>query len=57
MKEVYLRESSNFKLAPKVEFYKTTLKNAFNKEKNTVIFKLKKWEILSPSDIKINLLN
>jgi len=42
MKEVYLRESSNFKLAPKIDFYKTTLKNTFNKEKNTIIFKFKK---------------
>lgn len=54
---IYLRESSNFKLVPKVDFYKTSLKNTFNKEKNTIIFKLKKDWILKTSDIKINLLN
>ncbi|EKD65960.1 MAG: hypothetical protein ACD_49C00073G0003 [uncultured bacterium (gcode 4)] len=57
LKPIYLRESSNFKLAPKVDFYKATLKNVFNKEKNTVIFKLKKWEILKTGDIKITLLD
>ncbi|MCK9272608.1 N-acetylmuramoyl-L-alanine amidase [Candidatus Gracilibacteria bacterium] len=57
MKEVYLRESSNFKLAPKIDFYKTTLKNTFNKEKNTIIFKFKKDGIKNTSDTKINLFN